>query len=458
MITLLILAALGGTALFYKSSKKEEGSAPGPSGSGAVPVLDSDIPSQESQAISNAVRTETVMKNLYDFGGSLLPDFPVAAAFLITRSGYVVRPLKGKLSSAANIQSGMTVKTGAAAAANTKITTGKFDTAAHTRLAHGEFGAFELSDVTDPFVKTAKATVNVLTHPADTASGAWKIVTHPSDSITDFGNGLVDVLHQIPGMDEAGELLKKFAKTEFGEWCLKILATTGYYVMAPYVGAKLAAASFALPGLAQAKPFVESWTKEFIARVIATASILLPGVGAVVGAAASAALDEATNKLLAQNPELQQFIKDATAQVGTALNDLTAKLGPELEKKVKDGVSGALSDAGDKLKKEYGMPPDFNKMGAEFGIRADNAAAGFDLLNQTHYQSTTVWDAATGQDLMAKLRRAKMYNVQVAASKTVAQTKTFKDVRMGKFTAPVDSTRSKQSIERAKWVARYLSV
>ena len=103
---------------------------------------------------------------------------------------------------------------------------------------------------------------NALVHPADTASGAWHAVTHPADSFTDFGNGLVDALHLIPGMDEAGELLKKFGRTAVGEWCFRVLATVGYYAMAPCLGAQLAAVSFALPGAVKAESFVALGSKK----------------------------------------------------------------------------------------------------------------------------------------------------------------------------------------------------
>src|SRR6185503_19652196 len=125
---------------------------------------------------------------------------------------------------------------------------------------------YDIDNYTDFASDVVSTTVDVVTHPADTAAGTWKAITHPSDSISDFANALVDALHAIPGMDEAGELLKDFAKTGFGEWALRIMATFGYYVMAPYLGSGLAAISFALPGAAKAEPFVSSWITETIDR------------------------------------------------------------------------------------------------------------------------------------------------------------------------------------------------
>lgn len=277
--------------------------------------------------------------------------------------------------------------------------------------AHAPRGVQTVGDITDLDNYTdfasdvASGALNVLTNPADTASGAWHAITHPGDSIADFGNGLVDALHAIPGMNEAGELLKDFAHTAVGEWCLRVMATFGYYVTAPYLGAQLAAVSFALPGAARSEPFLQSWITETIDRLIKTINILLQQEGLRnVGGATS----EALNKILAESPAVQSLAKDWTEQIGRASNMLTDRLGAEIAKKIKDAAGDAISSVQSKLAEEFGSPPNFQKIAAAVGIREDNAAAAYDQLAHTSYQSSIEWDPATGEDIYGHLNRARM--------------------------------------------------
>lgn len=279
------------------------------------------------------------------------------------------------------------------------------DARAHHPRGQTVASIVDLDNYTDFVSDVASGAANVLTHPADTASGAWHAITHPADSITDFGNGLVDALHAIPGMNEAGELLKDFAHTAVGEWCLRVLATAGYYVMAPYLGAQLAAVSFALPGSARAEPFTQAWITETIDRVIRTINILLQQEGLRnLGSATS----EAVNKILAENPAMQAMVKDWTGQIGKVSNMLTNRLGEEIKKKIQEAAADALSSVQSKLAEEFGSPPNFQKIAQAAGIeREDNAAAAYDQLAGTHYQSSTTWDVASGEDVEAHLHRAR---------------------------------------------------
>lgn len=369
-----LLAAIGAGALYLLVRSSDETTDP----------LDRGINPDIRVAVTFAYLYEKDPSSLYAFAQSLMPDLPVSAHLLARKSGQSVsgHPYRGQT----------------------------------------------VGNIIEDFVDTAgdvgSSALDVLTHPADTASGAWGAITHPGDSMRDFGNALVDALHAIPGMDEAGELLKDFSRTAFGEWCLRVLATVGYYVMAPYLGAQLAAVSFALPGVAKGSPFLQSWITETIDRVIKTINILLQQEGLRnVGSATS----EAVNKILASNPLVQALAKEFTEQIGKATSVLTDRLGAEIAAKLKSGASDALDAVTRKLAAEYGYPPDFAKLAREAGVREDNAAAAYDLLAQTHYQTTTAWDPITGEDIAAHLFRARFQAVDTGG--IYASTSVYRDPR-----------------------------
>lgn len=460
MLYLIILAALGGTALVYKSSKKD-GGASNAASSGSLPEgaalvsdvlkLDSGVSPQEAQAIANAINHEKFKKNLYDFGQAMLPDFPIAAAVLITKSGFIVRP-KPPVRTTTNLQSGLSVKAGAAKSVAIASKVAASIQAGKTFRGISGMGAdWDPTGITDVVEDTVKAGINIVTHPERSVSDAWDALTHPADSLSTFAGNLVDVLHKIPGMDWAGEQLKDFAKTGLGEWCLRIMATYGYFVTAPFLGAQMAAISFALPGIMKADPFLESWMKETIDRVMKTVQILLLNQVKLdsIGDAGS----EALNKFLADNPAVQELVNKLMAQTSTGIATLKSKLGEELVKKIQDGVEGAITEAGEKLAAEYGLPPDFAKIAAEAGIREDSAAAAYDLIAHTDYQSKMNWDAKTGKDIISHLRKAKAGSVTTAS--TSATTKLYSDPRnTNVFQAT--SNRGAKAAERQKWVNKYL--
>lgn len=537
MLWLLILTALGGTALVYKSSKNGESSAPSDpilGSGGAALVLDPGISADEQQAITTAIQHETTMKNLYDFGQAMLPDFPIAASTLIAKSGYIVRPAKPVKRYVAP-SSGETIKGGAVRMTNNVITktapniaagltfrgissrmagetasregmartgphdkppvfgfdpkpkipaklvnSGKAVTRAwyidapdslsppeslsmdftadlNSAVVGADWDPTGLTDVVEDAANAvgsvAKGGFNIVTHPERSVSDVWTAITHPADSIEAFAGGLVDALHLIPGMDEAGELLKKFAKTGFGEWCLRIMATYGYYVTAPYLGSALAAISFSLPGVAKADPFMDAWMKETIDRVMKTVQVLLLNQANLqnIGSATS----EALNKFLADNPAVQELVNKLMAQTTSGVDLLKSKLGDEITKQITEGAKDAVSNAVSKLAEEYGYPPDFSKIAKDAGISEVSAAAAYDLIAKTNYQGTIAWDAKTGQDIIAKLQKAKLSNV-ANASKTIS-TGVYADPRMTKKGFAVTSNRGAKAAERKKWVTLYLS-
>lgn len=416
------------------------------------PTLDNGLSPDERKAITFAFRYEKNIKNLQAFGQSLLPNWPVASKLLLDKAAKLSGGGPGGTSTAP----AKSASPGAPGSVLSNVRPG--GNISTRRISGVSVGLiYDLDNYTDAVSSVASTAVDVITHPADTVSGTWHAITHPADSFEAFANGLVDALHAIPGMDEAGELLKDFAKTGFGEWCLRIMATFGYYVLAPYLGSGLAAISFALPGVAKAEPFVQSWITETIDRVIKTINILLQQEGLRnIGTATS----EAVNKALAENPAVQGYAKAFTEQIGQASTVLTDTLGAAIAQKLKEGASDALDSVLNKLKAEYGLPPDFSKLARQAGIREDNAAAAYDLIAKTHYQTSTVWDPVTGEDIEGHLRRARFRGVDRAG--TSASAKAYQDPRL--LTVQEAATRRAISVSsilnppaRQKWVLYYLN-
>lgn len=424
-LAFIILAALGGTAYVVHrklvSSDNQDSllvTSKLYSGSGKTNSsnVDKGLSPAEKLAFDWALAHEKDGKKLREFGQVMLPDFPIASSVLLSRSGtsiYRGRPV-GRLN-----PNGPITKVAAVPLTATQVKTQAAIQSGLTfrGIAHGESAFGSIFDV-DNYTDAVSDVAHAIAHPADTVEGAWHAVTHPADSITDFANASVNIVHGIPGIDYLGEQLKDFARTGFGEWCFRIMATCGYYVMAPYLGAQMAAISFALPGVMKVEPFMASWIKETIDRVIKTAQILLanqvkfPDLGN--------ATSEQVNKFLADNPAVKAMVEQATVQIGTATQVLKAKLGEEITSRIEQGVAGALEDAKRELEQEYGLPPDFAKMANEAGIQEINAAAAYDLIAHTNYQGTVTWDAATGIDILAHMKAQRMGGVQSARTTTRA--------------------------------------
>lgn len=447
----IIVLVLGGAAVAYTYAKAS------PPNRARPPLrLDPRASLDERRAVTFAFYYEKDPQSLRDFSQALLPDLPTAAALLQVKAAKmpavkltppippvveVLRPFPGGGLNPGRISG------------QPRVTIGLI---------------YDIDNYTDFASDVVSTSVDVLTHPADTASGAWKIITHPADSISDFADALVDALHAIPGMDEAGELLKDFARTSFGKWSLEILATFGYYVMAPYVGAQLAAVSFAAPGLARACPFVSSWIEESIDRVIQTAKIVLSLFAekrALADINPGNRASEAVNKALAESPEMQAFARKMMEEIGRAIEHLKNQLGEDISKRLKDlsanycGRPPVLNDAINRLNQLYGSPPDFEKMAKEMGVREDNAAAAYDLIAQTHYQTTTAWDRVVGEDILAHLARNRFQPVQKPGS---PPPKIYRDPRL--LNVQEALARRAQSIakllypsSRQKWVEYYLN-
>jgi hypothetical protein len=315
----------------------------------------------------------------------MLPDFPIASSLLLSKSGFII--YRGKPAGSLNPTGPMT-KAASVAKPSTRNAPDIQSGLTFRGIAHGETSSF------GDFLGLGEAASDL------------------GDTFKAGINAAVDIVHLVPGVDELGDTLKDFAKTGFGEWALRVMATYGYYVMAPYLGAQLAAISFALPGVMKADPFMEAWIKETIDRVIKTAQILLanqvkfPDMGN--------ATSEAVNKFLGDNPAVREMVKKATEQIGSATSMLKDSLGPDIAKMIQNNVQGAIENAAQKLAVQYGMPPDFAKMAKDAGVQEVNAAAAYDLIAKTDYQGTLSWDALTGTDILGHMKAQRMGSVQTA--------------------------------------------
>lgn len=384
-LAFIILAALGGSALVYRkvsadSSTKDSSSPRDYSVNGgtvSAATADKGISSNERTAMAWALDNEKDGAKLREFGQVMLPDFPIASSILLTKSGALI--YRGSPVGSLNPNGPVTKAATAVAPVLVPRTTTNIQSGLTFRGISSFGNIFDLDNYTD--------------------------------AVTSVGQGVVDVIHYVPGVDELGDALKDFAKTGFGEWALRVMSTYGYYVMAPYLGAQLAAISFALPGVLKADPFTEAWLKETIDRVIKTAQILLANQVKFpeLGNAAS----DAMNKFLANNPAVRAMVEQATSQIGTATKSITDRLGAEIVQKLQSGAEDALQEATASLATQYGMPPDFAKMAKDAGgIQEVNAAAAYDLIARTNYQGTVTWDAATGIDVLAHMKSQRLGSVQ----------------------------------------------
>jgi hypothetical protein len=105
----------------------------------------------------------------------------------------------------------------------------------------------------------------------DVFSDAWDTVTDPVTSAWD------DAKKVVPGLSDLSDAidsfasgpLKDFAKTAVGKVVLTAISGGAYMAVAPAVGAQLAAATFALPGMARGEKFAQAWTEAFVERITA---------------------------------------------------------------------------------------------------------------------------------------------------------------------------------------------
>lgn len=166
--------------------------------------------------------------------------------------------------------------------------------------------------------------------PEVPGNAAWDVTSHwhahgilssIEDDASNVVNGVVNALHVIPGVDWAGNELKDFAGTTFGQWFLRILAGSVVYTgLAPYLGPQLASVGFALPGVAKGDKFATAWTQEEIWRISEAAKTL-------AGQAAQALSDAA----LAQFEPYIDAIKNLASELESTADRLIQAAGGDVE-------------------------------------------------------------------------------------------------------------------------------
>lgn len=290
--------------------------------------------------------------------------------------------------------------------------------------------------------KVAAAVAEAALHPANTAEGAWNIVSHPGRSLSDFADATITLIHVVPGMDEAGELLKKFARTALGQIFLQAMTSMQYAYLAPVLGPQGASIAFATPGVAKKEKFFNSWVAELARRTEATLSwFMANGLAEKVLGAFSGTMAENAKTLedamkLAPFQEFWAKLQGDADRAGDGLKKIIGETVSDLPDRVQRDVSGALDEAKGVLEQyagKYATYPaegnginyealglkgkiNFDALGAKTQSRPDMTAAAFDLWTGSNYLGSREWDPATGRDLklvrMARIRKAMFQSVQ----------------------------------------------
>lgn len=144
-------------------------------------------------------------------------------------------------------------------------------------------------------------------------------------SLSSAADAVVSVVHEVPGVDWIGARLQDFARTAFGQWFLRIVATSTSAGLAPalgYYGPQLASVAFAIPGLARGDTFAQSWTQEEIWRIQQTAQILAGGAAQGLSDAALAELGPYLAELKGLADQLEAETASMLADVAGDANQL----------------------------------------------------------------------------------------------------------------------------------------
>ena len=183
---------------------------------------------------------------------------------------------------------------------------------------------------------------------ADTVQDAWSTLKDNVPGFQQFSDAF-DAVITNPMRDFLNSPVGKIV----GPIVMTAFASSAYMLAAPQVGAQLASATFALPGIARGdKNFVKAWTEEFVSRVTALiAYFVAKGVPADV----------------------------STSQVGQMFQD---------------GFD-ACQKAFDSLGANLGI--DFRTLAAKAGVRQEVAARWLaQQMNDMHFVDDYDWDPETG--------------------------------------------------------------
>jgi len=157
----------------------------------------------------------------------------------------------------------------------------------------------------------------------DIVEFAGDAVDTVATAVVDVAEAAWDVLDEVPGVAEFGDgfrdlingPLKDFANSAVGKIVLRALAGSAYAVgagfLGPMIGAQLASAAFALPGLARGEDFWSAWFEESWYRAKTTADIVGPGVVEDLGFVRE--VERALNDLKALLPDYASLTAEEAA-------------------------------------------------------------------------------------------------------------------------------------------------
>jgi hypothetical protein len=292
----------------------------------------------------------------------------------------------------------------------------------------GDFG-FDLGDaISDGAKKVGKAlsdTGDAITHPADSLSAAWGVFTHPADN----WDGIVKVSGDVFSMaligipfqqtkdvaEWTGDKMKDFAKSDFGNGVLNIIAGAAYMYFI-FVCAPVAWLIFAAPGMMKGESFDKAWLEGVTAQGVRIAKYL--GAKVDVGDAAQGAADQAEDQ--------------ATGEVMNSLSQYTGQIKEAYDMLNDPNINAALAQAG---------LPNVNDVSAAAlaklkGIREDAAFAALDNLKRSAAFHTKFlnadFDPRTGKQISkvqaaalgAQLRGHDKLNARAAINAAASTLKT----------------------------------
>lgn len=176
---------------------------------------------------------------------------------------------------------------------------------------------------------------------------AHGIVSSIEDDVSNVADSIVSALHTIPGVDWAGEELKDFAGTNFGQWFLRILAGSVVYTgLAPYLGPQLASVGFALPGVIKGDKFASAWTQEEIWRISEAAKMYAGSAAQALSDAALAqlqpyldAIKNLATELQATADHLISLAGGDAANIGSLVSGYIGRYGIEASAHLADVLS-----------------------------------------------------------------------------------------------------------------------
>jgi hypothetical protein len=166
-----------------------------------------------------------------------------------------------------------------------------------------------------------------LRYPDENKSHGWRPL-HTFDDPTQL---VGDAIHQIPGVDWAGQALKDIANSLPGKIVLVAFTSSMYYATSSVVAAytamapQIAGLAFAIPGLAAGDKFSKAWLEGFVERVKRTIEYLGGDAGKEAGKEMLKEIGPTITELL-NNSQLQAVLAEVVNGAKT-LQSLADQMG-----------------------------------------------------------------------------------------------------------------------------------